>query len=310
MKPAVACRDLGLAFTSRKTRTVWAYRHINLTLQPGASLALIGETGSGKTSLLRTLAGLVQPLEGWTALFGESLGEVPRRQRTALRRRCGYIPQDPYGALPPTLNVLEAVTEPLRLVRTLQDQPEARRAQAMLQRVGIPESHWRASLRGELSGGQRQRASLARALVRKPEVILADEPTSMQDASTRGDLLQVLKEEQRRGATLVTVTHDLLLACSLAGKGMVLFQGKVVETGPPQEMLTDPLHPYTRALARSVPRLGKPLAGLCSYQEASGPEQWSGCPYAPHCPQRTDQCKSDPPLREVAPGRSVACHLR
>ena len=101
-----------------------------------------------------------------------------------------------------------------------------------------------------------------------------------------------------------------MLACNLAGKGVVLFQGKAVEMGPPRELPETPLHPYTRALARSVPRLGKPLAGVSSYHEGAAADDWTGCPYAPFCPWKADQCTSNPSLREVAPGRYVACHMQ
>ena len=235
----------------------WALRNISLSLQQGESLALIGEAGSGKTSLLRVLLGLISPTEGNVELFGENIDKCSHSQLIELRRRCGYVPQDPYGSLPPTLTVLDAVAEPWIIVNGRKSRLEAySKARRLLKTLGIEEERILLSrVRSGLSGGQRQRVSIARSLILEPALLLCDEPTSMQDASTRSEIIHVLNERVKEGMAMVFVTHDLYLARGAAKRGIVLLEGECCEENSTEALLSAPKHAYTRALVAAIPTL-------------------------------------------------------
>ena len=240
---------------------VWALKSLSFDMEgatpEGATLSIIGESGSGKTTLLRALLGLVRPTSGTVELWGRDLGSMSDAERLAVRRRCGYVPQDPYGSLPPSLTVLEAVLEPWRVVK---GQGSARaeglaKAKELLAELNLSEELWGARVRYSLSGGQRQRVAVARALILEPDLLLCDEPTAMQDVSTRGEVLEVLNRRIEAGMSMILVTHDLLLARYASERGMVLRYGEMVESGKTAELLKNPSHEYTRALLAALPRL-------------------------------------------------------
>ncbi|MDR1623176.1 MAG: ATP-binding cassette domain-containing protein [Synergistaceae bacterium] len=224
----------------------------------GATLSVIGESGSGKTTLLRSLLGLVPQASGDVELWGRSLRAMTGGERLAVRRRCGYVPQDPYSSLPPTLTVLGAVLEPWDVVhgrRGGRREKGPAKAKELLNELKLPEELWNARVRYSLSGGQRQRVAVARALILGPELLLCDEPTAMQDVSTRGEVLEVLNRRVAAGMSMVLVTHDLLLARYASTRGVVLYKGEIVESGDTGELLERPSHDYTRALLAALPRL-------------------------------------------------------
>ncbi|MFA0888377.1 MAG: ABC transporter ATP-binding protein [Synergistales bacterium] len=299
-------RNLRVSFHGRQGM-IQALCGIDLALDRGGSLALVGESGSGKTTLLRASLGLIRADGGSVRLFGRELAGLGREERTGILRRCGLMPQDPYGAVPPTLSVREAVMEPLLLVNGFRSrETSAVKAESLLREWGLPDpSLWEARVSRSLSGGQRQRVCGARAMALEPELFLADEPTSMQDASLRGEVVSVLERRVASGMGLVLVTHDLILAKRAARKGLVLYKGKVVEQGPTGELLDTPLHPYTTALSRALPRLGKAIL-----PPPASPRflEHRGCPYAERCEKADSACAEEPLLKEVLPGRFVACH--
>jgi peptide/nickel transport system ATP-binding protein len=220
-------------------------------------LSIVGESGSGKTTLLRSLLGLVPASAGDVDLWGRPIGTMTDEERLTARRRCGYVPQDPYSSLPPTLTVLGAVLEPWNIVHDRREREAGiAKAKALLAELKLPEELWNARVRYFLSGGQRQRVSVARALILEPELLLCDEPTAMQDVSTRGEVLEVLKRRVTGGMSMILVTHDLLLARYAAARGLVLYKGEVVESGQTAELLERPSHDYTRSLLAALPRLG------------------------------------------------------
>ncbi|NCB16741.1 MAG: ABC transporter ATP-binding protein [Synergistales bacterium] len=263
-------RNLSAVFPGRRRREpVRALSGLTLTLERGESLSVIGESGSGKTTLMRCILGHVLPSEGSITLFGQDTASADGPEMTALRRRCAMVSQDPYGSLPPTLTVLEAAMEPWLLVRGKHAAKEGEeRARNLLAELGLrDEAILSSRVRLSLSGGQRQRVAIARALILDPELLLCDEPTSMQDASTRGEIIEILAKRQRSGMSMIFVTHDLFLARKAALRGIVLHKGTVVEEGFCRDILSAPKHPYTRALVAALPRLGK-LPG----QESCKPE--------------------------------------
>jgi peptide/nickel transport system ATP-binding protein len=299
-------RGLCVSFRSRGGEHP-ALRGVDLDLGKGESLAVIGESGSGKTTLLRAALGLVRPQAGTVRLFGRDLASAGRRERAELLRRCGMMPQDPYGAVPPTLSVREAVLEPLLLVQGFRSKAESTlKAEALLREWGLPEPGlWEARVSRSLSGGQRQRVCGARAMALDPELFLADEPTSMQDASLRGEIVAILERRVSSGMGLVLVTHDLILARKAARRGIVLYRGSAVEKGPTGLLLEEPLHPYTAALAGALPRLGRAIKPPPSGRAVT---EGLGCPYAERCDRADAACREAPSLREVESGRFVACH--
>jgi oligopeptide/dipeptide ABC transporter ATP-binding protein len=305
--PVVAMEKVGVTFSS-KGRKMDALCGITLQVNPGECLALIGESGSGKTTALRAALALVPLTAGRAILFGEDIKKAPPSLRVELRRRCGYIPQDPFGCLPPSLTALEAVAEPPLLAGVRGKKGEIlERARGLLSECGLGERRIADSkVSTSLSGGQRQRVSIARALSAQPELILADEPTSMQDASSRGKILEILLRRVRQGSAMILTTHDLYLAAAAAKRGIVLYRGHVVETGPADTLLQGGLHPYTKALVKALPRLGERVHRPPVVDDSADPGP-GACPFAPRCPERFEQCRQAPPLVTVSGGRSVAC---
>lgn len=300
---AACVKNLHVFFGKGKEAT-WALHGIDFVLPLGGSLAIIGESGSGKTTLLRALLGLVAPSEGEALLFDTDLHSVEAAKRRSVRRRCGYVAQDPYSSLPPTLSVEDAVAEVWQLVHGSTKEAKEK-ATSLLEELNIDRDMFKSSLRDGLSGGQRQRVAIARALVLEPKLLLADEPTSMQDASTRWDVLEVLKRRIKKGMALLFVTHDLLLAKAITERGLVLFQGNPCEEGPSNAIIENPMHPYTKALASALPRLGKPLEAAARRRGA--PKKEGSCPFLPFCPESFDKCDVSPPFENVSFGRKVAC---
>jgi peptide/nickel transport system ATP-binding protein len=263
MSVVLKARDLGVRFTARRGalelrgEDVRALDGVSFSLARGETLAVVGESGSGKTTLLRAILGLVTPTAGSVELWGREIPSMTNTEKLAARRRCGYVIQDPYGALPPTLTVLGAVTEPWNIVRRGK---RARldgiaKAKDLLTELKFPRELWGASVRYSLSGGQRQRVAVARALILDPELLLCDEPTAMQDVSTRAEVTEVLNRGTAAGMSMILVTHDLLLARRAARRAIVLYKGRVVESGGTDELLERPTHSYTRALLAALPRL-------------------------------------------------------
>ncbi|MDR3230077.1 MAG: ATP-binding cassette domain-containing protein [Synergistaceae bacterium] len=237
---------------------VAALKSVSCSLERGETLAVVGESGSGKTTLMRTILGLAAEAGGSVELWGKSISSMTNGERIAVRRRCGYILQDPYSSLPPTMTVMGTVMEPWNIVHPGEGGREegTSRARGLLAELRLPEELWQARVRYSLSGGQRQRVAVARALILGPELLLCDEPTAMQDVSTRGEVLEVLLKRVSAGMSMILVTHDLLLARRAAKHGMVLRGGEVVESGDTADLLRHPNHEYTKALVAALPKLG------------------------------------------------------
>ena len=249
--------NLTVEFKSRGTAAHRALDSVSFSLDGGgATLAIVGQSGSGKSTLLRAAIALVSKKSGSVKLFGKDLESVTRRELTNLRRRCGYVPQDPYGAIPPGLSVLDAVTEPEIIAGVKRTKDERRaRAEAILGEFGLFGERILSSRAVGLSGGQRQRVELARALMLSPELLLCDEPTSMQDASTRGEIIEALLRRVSSGMSMLFVTHDLRLASRAAENIIVLKDGKICESGTSSEIMEHPRHEYTKALIDALPKM-------------------------------------------------------
>src|SRR4029453_7141793 len=255
--PAVDVRSLYVTFTGRGLRRgqdAHAVDGVDLQVMPGEIVALAGESGCGKTTLARTILGLEKPTAGVVAYQGSPL-RYSSRALKAYRRNVQLVLQDPTGALNPRQSVYEAVAEGIR-IHKLRGNEEELVARA-LSRAGLrPPGRFYLRYPHELSGGQRQRVVIAGALALDPSVIVADEPVSSLDASARGEilaLLLMLRDEM--GLSVLVVTHDLGLAWNIADRIVVMYLGRVVEQGPTEEVLSEPQHPYTRALLSVVPEM-------------------------------------------------------
>ncbi|PZH20979.1 peptide ABC transporter ATP-binding protein [Streptomyces sp. NTH33] len=252
MTPVLELSDVALRHRGSTHNVV---EDVSLAVETGQSLALVGESGAGKTTLLRLLLGLTRPTAGQVRFDGAALSGRDRQQTRRFRRSVQCVFQDPYSSLDPRRRVGATVAEPLLSLGIDRRATAGPKVAAALERVGLPAD---AADRypHEFSGGQRQRIAIARATVCSPRVLLADEPVSALDVTTRVkvvDLLAELKQEQ--GLTLVMVSHDLSVVASLCERTAVLERGRVVEHGDTAQVLGRPAHPYTHRLIDSVPRL-------------------------------------------------------
>jgi peptide/nickel transport system ATP-binding protein len=292
---------------------------VDLAVGPGEVVALAGESGCGKTTLARTILGLERPRSGEVLFEAKSIHRDGLRE---YRRKVQMVFQDPAGSLNPRQTIYESVAEGLRVHRIHQDEEE--KVAAALSAAGLrPPERFFLRYPHELSGGQRQRVVIAGALVLEPRMIVADEPVSMLDASVRGEILALLlRLRDQYDLALLVVTHDLGLAWSVADRVAVMYLGKIVEVGPAEDVLTKPLHPYTRALLEVAPeRDGDIAERRILVGEPPDPSRIPpGCRFHPRCPEvaegrasargQEERCRGEiPALREIRPGHFAACHL-
>ncbi|MGH3095147.1 MAG: ABC transporter ATP-binding protein, partial [Streptosporangiales bacterium] len=279
----LSARDLEVAFAGRGRggRPARAVDGVNLDVYPGELLALVGESGCGKTTLSRALVGLVRPTAGTVAFRGEPLRYSSRELRR-YRRHVQLILQDPTGSLNPKHTVYEAVAEGLRIHRV--DSEERRVADALAKAGLRPPERFYLRYPHELSGGQRQRVVIAGALALEPDALVADEPVASLDASVRGEVLALLlRLRDELGLGALVVTHDLGLAWNIADRVAVMYLGRIVETGTVEDVLRAPRHPYTQALLSVLPEAGgtpQILAG----EPPDASHVPGGCRFHPRCP--------------------------
>lgn len=325
-RPLLEVRDLEVSFSSRvgvvssvvgkKPVIARAVDGVSLSLGEGEVLALAGESGCGKTTLARSIMGFVEPRAGEILFEGRPLG----RKLREYRRHVQMVYQDPTGALNPRQTIYESVAEGLRIHKIPGDEEEL--VSQALSRAGLrPPERFFLLFPHELSGGQRQRVVIAGALALEPRVIVADEPVSNLDASVRGEILQLLlKLRKESRISVLIVTHDLGLAWTVADRVAVMYLGRIVEVGPTRDVLTRPLHPYTRALLDVVPEPGGVDRPFLVGEPPDPTRIPSGCRFHPRCPEVAtgrarasgveDRCREqDLGLEELRERHLAACHL-
>jgi len=281
---------------------------VDLKVTAGRSYGIVGESGSGKSTLARCAIALERPTSGEACLMGVSLIGASRRDLRRMRAHMQMIFQDPYGSLDPRQRVERIVAEPLSLLDGVSGAEMTARVSESLQAVGLVKTDAR-KYPHEFSGGQRQRIAIARALITRPKLVVADEPVSALDVSVQAQVLNVMTDlQQRAGVTYLLISHDLAVVEHVCDEIAVIFRGRFVETGPTGILLAAPAHPYTRALIDAAPKLraerGRRRPAPTS--ASSG----AGCAYAPRCPYAQDRCRSEAPrLRELGDGRRAACHF-
>lgn len=308
-------RDLAVHFRVRRglaaSRAVKAVDGVSFDLKAGQTLGIAGESGSGKSTVARTLVRIVRPTGG-TIVFDDTEVASLRGQRLKrYRSRMQMVYQDPYDSLDPRMSVLEIIAEALS-VRGLPRSQHPGEVERLLRLVNLPASV-ASRLPGQLSGGQRQRVSIARALAVNPEIIICDEAVAALDVSIRAQILNLLKDIQKTtGVGYLFISHDLSTLRFMADRVAIMYVGRIVEFGTSEDVLANPKHPYTKALIAAVPTVtsrGQQRLKLSGEPPDPGNPP-SGCPFHPRCPEAVEECRRVRPELVATPGgQSVACHV-
>lgn len=296
---------------SRKPRTMLrAVDGVSFTIKRGETLALVGESGCGKSTMARLLVGLYPLTRGRIAIDGESITELNGPRGPTLRRRLQMIFQDPYASLNPRWRVGRIVAEPLKAHTKMTEHEQNARVDDLLRQVGLDPAD-KSRYPHQFSGGQRQRISIARALAVNPEFLVCDEPTSALDVSVQAQVLNIMKDLQRElGLTYLFISHNLAVVHHVADRVGVMYLGRIVEIAARDELFNNPRHPYTRMLLSAIPDIaghGKsrtPVAG-----EVPNPlNPPSGCTFHPRCPHARPLCRETSPETVTVGQTEVACH--
>jgi len=287
-----------------------AVNGVSFTVEKGETLALVGESGCGKSTVARMLVGLYEPTSGHIEFDGQPLSKLRTREGRQLRRRLQMIFQDPYASLNPRWRVARIIAEPLKVHGKLTPAERMARVDELLAQFGLAASD-RNRYPHQFSGGQRQRISIARALAAGPEFLVCDEPTSALDVSVQAQVLNLMKRLQRElGLTYLFISHNLAVVHHMADRIAVMYLGKIVELASREELFSYPRHPYTRMLLSAIPdtsgsgRRRVPVAG-----EVPNPlNPPLGCPFHPRCPHARDICRAEMPETLLDGATMVACH--
>ncbi len=322
--PLLALRDVTRRYTLpresllRAAPVVQAVAGVSLQVQRGRSVGIVGESGSGKSTLARLVMALERPSSGDVLFLGRDLNRLGASELRAARRDFQMVFQDPYGSLDPRQRVGRIVAEPLAAAGAANTPETQRRVAESLDAVGLRATD-ASKYPHEFSGGQRQRIAIARALITRPQLIVADEPVSALDVSVQAQVLNLLQDlHQQFGVTYLLISHDLAVVDHVCDEVAVLYAGRVVEQGPPEVLFHAPAHPYTRALVEAIPRtdlaparaVAAGAAPTTSIRVVPVGDVPTGCSFAARCLHAQARCVGEAPqLRVVASGHLAACHF-
>ncbi|MDG6999140.1 MAG: ABC transporter ATP-binding protein [Nitrososphaerota archaeon] len=291
---------------------------ISIEMGQGETLALVGESGCGKTTTARSIVRLARPTGGKIYVGGIDIALLSGRELKKYRRMVQYIFQDPYESLNPRQTIFDAIATPIRIHKLVPDkQSLQRRVSELLESVNLEPKQVADKYPFQLSGGQRQRVNIARALATRPELIIADEPVSMLDVSLRTGVLQLLEKLKREyGLTFIIITHDMAVARQVSDRIAVMYLGKIVEIGTSTEVIDHPIHPYTRMLLAATPELERTKVERktgVSVEEGtigSAMNLPTGCRFHPRCKYAIEKCrKSEPSLLARTSNHLAACDV-
>jgi peptide/nickel transport system ATP-binding protein len=286
-----------------------ALRGVSFRIIAGHSFGIVGESGSGKSTLARIALALDAPDSGMVKLDGRSLFDLSHRELRALRAHMQMIFQDPYGSLDPRQRVERIVAEPLSALGGAGRSERRKRVGAALEAVGMRTSD-ASKYPHEFSGGQRQRIAIARALITRPKLVVADEPVSALDVSVQAQALNLMSDLQRdAGVTFLLISHDLAVVAHICETTAVMYRGQIVEIGPTEDLFGAPAHPYTRELVDATPKLDPTTRVAPPASEAASDAGSRGCPYAARCAFARTRCREEAPELKDLNGRDrrVAC---
>jgi dipeptide transport system ATP-binding protein len=313
-EPLVVADDLRRHYPVRqgffvKPATLRAVDGVSFTLEEGRTLAVVGESGCGKSTLARMVTLIEPPTSGGLRITGYDAVSPPAAERRRLRQAVQIVFQNPYGSLNPRKKVGAILGEPLA-INTRLGKPEREAAvREMMGKVGLRPEHYH-RYPHMFSGGQRQRIAIARALMLRPKVVVADEPVSALDVSIQAQVLNLLAELQAEFAlSYLFVSHDLGVVRHIADDVLVMYLGRAVEQGPKEALFARPLHPYTQALLAGTPSVDKKRERIVLRGELPSPlNPPSGCAFHTRCPHATERCRDELPALRSLGGRRVACH--
>jgi oligopeptide/dipeptide ABC transporter ATP-binding protein len=297
-----------------QVKTVKAVDGINLTIRKGETIGIAGESGCGKSTLAKTLVKLVEPSSGEIIFNGKELKDIGRSDNKEFRKQAQMVFQDPYESLNPRFSIRQTLEESLKIHGMKRKSERTERILETLTLVGLrPADKYIDRYPHELSGGQRQRVAIARALVIRPTFLVADEPVSMLDVSIRASILNLLmKLVKELDLASVYISHDLSLIRYVCEKTAIMYLGRIVEFGETEEIIKNPLHPYSQALLDAVPNTEPKEDGITISLDDEAPNPIdlpTGCRFHPRCKFATDLCKQVEPKMNHVNGRLVECHL-
>lgn len=295
-----------------RSQIITALDGVSITLRPGETLGLAGESGCGKSTAAKLLMGLEEPTSGAILFRGRDIGRFNKTEKFTFRRAIQMVFQDPYSSLNPRMRVGEIIGEPLLIHRIATGSACRERVLALMNQVGLPPELFD-RYPHQFSGGQRQRIGVARALALTPEIIIADEPLSALDISIQAQIINLLVDLQKNlRLSYLLISHDLAVIRHLSNRVAIMYLGRIVEQAETEAIFTTPLHPYTRALLAAIPGFGSSAwSGRLPEGDAPSPvAPPSGCTFHPRCPYKKDICTvTAPALEEKAAGHFAACHF-
>lgn len=317
--PLMEVKDLCITFRKKrgfvreKTSVINAVYHLSFSVGESEVFSVVGESGSGKTTLARCLLAVAKPTSGAVYWNGKELSTLQGDALREFRRNVQIVYQDPYESLNPRNDVFKTISDPIRNLLGENDQAQLqKKVSGLLREVGLNPEKYTHRLPHQLSGGERQRVNIARALAPGPRILVADEPTTMLDASQRLNILSLLRKlKAERKLTIVLITHDLAVAKLMSSRIAVMFVGRLVEIGPAEAVVTSPHHPYAELVMEAIPDMSGGEIDVSDFLVTIEESEMvtRGCVFRPRCKYATPQCaEAEPELVLRSPEHSAACY--